>query len=88
MISLFSSLAFVRFLIQNKDGGYIFVAVYLQYSLSVTPPEVCHLSKQRLELLFNDLDDVFVLHDVCEAHSLRAVLGTGSPNQSIFELAG
>lgn len=29
-------------------------------------------------LLLYDLDDVLVLHDVCEADSLRAVLGTGS----------
>lgn len=39
-------------------------------------------------LLLDDLNDIFMLHGVGQAHALRAVLGAGAPHQRVLELAG
>lgn len=49
------------------------------FNESVPPPAQSLLGPVRsLSLLLNNLDDVLVLHDVCKADPLRAVLGAGS----------
>lgn len=67
--------------IQNKDGDNLL----LIHSISTVQfIFVCPLlasffcPNQKFVLLLNNLDDVLVLHDVRQANSLRAVLGTGS----------
>lgn len=55
---------------------YFFVYFQFHSSSKTVPHPV--LSTRELVLFLNNLDDVLVLHDVCEADPLRAVLGTGS----------
>lgn len=46
-----------------------------ELSLVLSPPRPANW---QLALLLDNLDDVFVLHDMCQADPLGAVLGTGS----------
>lgn len=55
---------------------YFFVCFQFHSSSKTAPRPV--LSDRELVLFLHNLDDVLVLHDVCEADPLRAVLGTGS----------